>query len=108
MFSLYFNSLSSSADYAGFQLAVWEIALDGDMNLATGMFQLAGASPLATANAALFLAGAQTPGDTWPVFAIDDPIGSQTALQGQIMIPTPGSAALLGVGVLAASRRRRV
>ncbi|MFT3686727.1 MAG: hypothetical protein QM783_17705 [Phycisphaerales bacterium] len=58
MFALYFNGLTSSSDYAGFQLAVWEIALDGDMNVATGMFQVNSASPGALVSAQLFLLGA--------------------------------------------------
>src|SRR6185295_16939167 len=72
MFALYYNSLSTPADYAGFQLAVWDIALDGDNNLLGGLFSVTGASVGALTNAATFIAGSQTAGPVWPIFAMDD------------------------------------
>lgn len=107
MFALYYNSLSTPDQYAGFQLAVWDIALDGDNNLLGGLFSVTGSSANAMANATAFIAGSLTAGPVWPIFAIDDPIGSHTALQGQLMVPTPGAAALIGAGLVAVGRRRR-
>jgi hypothetical protein len=109
MYALFYNSLTTTAEFAGFQLAVWEIALDGDMNLGTGSFTLTSASAGATANAAAYLLGAQTPGQVWPIFAIDDlhTTPAPGNIQGQMMVPTPGAAALMGLGGLALARRRR-
>lgn len=105
LFADHYNSLSSADQYAGFQLAVWEIVFDSGLDLSLGNFTATG-SVSAMANANAYLGTIAGPGPSWPVFAIDDVPDGQS-IQGQIMIPTPGAAALMGLGGLAAFRRRR-
>ncbi|MCW5766370.1 MAG: hypothetical protein KIT68_10395 [Phycisphaeraceae bacterium] len=99
----YTNSGIDNTNAAAFQLCVWEIVFNDTMSfdLGTGQFQATGnATTIALANA-------------WLVTAMDSnaPMASIYALTSEtnqdMLVPTPGAAALAGLGTLAAMRRKR-
>lgn len=88
-----------------FQICVWEIAFDNDMNLATGnnvVLSTADPSVLPTAQAWLNIV-AIGGGPSQPLYLL-----SGQGVQDLITpVPTPGAAALVGLGGIAIMRRRR-
>ncbi len=97
-----FATLAGDVAYAAFQLAIWDIVYDNVDGVNNGVFRAQGfgaAMPLA---------------DFWlsQLDGTGPMMGGLGALssddwQDQIFTPTPGSLALIGLGGLVASRRRR-
>lgn len=102
LYGRFYASLSSNDDYAAFQLAIWDFVYDGGGTVGTGVFQASGFG------AAMALA------DAW-IAAVDGTGPRMAGLgalssddwQDQIFVPAPGSLALIGLGGLVATRRRR-
>lgn len=102
LYGRFFGGLSTNDDYAAFQLAIWDFVYDGGGSVGTGVFQAQGFG------AAMALA------DAW-ILAVDGTGPRMTGLgalssddwQDQIFVPSPGSLALIGLGGLVATRRRR-
>lgn len=128
MYLAYGNSaLSSSASNelaAAFQVAIWEIASDfnaavglSSLNLTSGNFKASQTSgsaftgAIATNLTNLFAAAVSTtPSDTvLSVYGLRHATAQDqiVALQGNVLIPAPGSGLLAGLGILCMSRRRR-
>lgn len=102
LYGRFFGGLSSNDDYAAFQLAIWDFVYDGGDGVNNGVFQAQGfGAAMAQANgwiAAVDGTGPHMSG----LLAL-----SSDDWQDQIFTPAPGSLALLGLGGLVASRRRR-
>ncbi|CAG1002214.1 hypothetical protein PHYC_02977 [Phycisphaerales bacterium] len=97
----YFDSLLSNTNGSAFQAAVWEIINDPGLNLNFGSFQMSG-SETTIDRAQDWLD--ELNGD----HAYFAPVYALTSGETQdMLVPTPGSAALLGIGGLAMLRRRR-
>ncbi|MCC6321392.1 MAG: PEP-CTERM sorting domain-containing protein [Phycisphaerales bacterium] len=118
LFGRFFNGLNtgSAIDGAAFQFAVWGIVYDANLVLnepadtyilrdSAGLFPFAGGSDpafnAAFAQAQTFLSQIDGTGPLADLIALTNPND-----QDQI-IPAPGALALLGLGGLAAGRRRR-
>ena len=102
LYGRFFAGLSTDTQYAAFQLAIWDFVYDGGGSVGTGVFQAQGFG------AAMGLA------DAW-IAAVDGTGPRMTGLgalsgddwQDQIFTPAPGALALIGLGGLVATRRRR-
>jgi hypothetical protein len=106
LYGRFYNLLGSISnannDSAAFQLSIWSIIYGNGTDVNTGRFQASGfGAAMTEANAML---GALD--GTGPRFAGLAALTSDTA-QDQIIVPSSGSLALLGLGGLIASRRRR-
>ena len=110
LFANQYNGLATAANqsqaYAAFQLAVWEIVFDGDLNLSNGSLKCTSA-PSGTISLAQSWLNTLGTGQGWSLIAIDDQPGCDDGHQGYVLTPTPGAAALLGMGGLMGARRRR-
>ena len=112
-----FGDFANAADSAAFQLAVWEIWFDNDMNLGTGTFQADQLNPVTTqAQGYLNAVGnGSVPAAGWTLYEFVSNNGSQNYISVQHtgplqQAPEPGTLILLGVGALAAwgtSKRHR-
>lgn len=90
-------------------LNFWSFSTDSTLAVTSGQQAFAGSATfsVAAADYAAMLAGAVS-GDVYANADTDDDIGAGAILIGAYrVIPTPGSFALLGLGGLAAARRRR-
>lgn len=102
LYGRFFGGLSTNDDYAAFQLAIWDFVYDGGGSVGTGVFQASG------------FGAAMAQADAW-IAAVDGTGPRMAGLgalssddwQDQIFTPAPGSLALIGLGGLVASRRRR-
>ncbi|MBX3379854.1 MAG: Cys-Gln thioester bond-forming surface protein [Phycisphaeraceae bacterium] len=102
LYGRFFAGLSTNDQYAAFQLAIWDFVYDGGGGVGAGVFQASGFG------AAMALA------DAW-IAAVDGSGPRMAGLgalssddwQDQIFTPAPGSLALIGLGGLVATRRRR-
>jgi len=92
--------------YAAFQLAVWEIVFDDGLNLTSGSLRCTDA-PSGTRSLAQSWLDTLSSGPQMAIITIDDEPGCAQGHQGYVMVPAPGAAALVGLGGLAAGRRRR-
>lgn len=101
----YFAGINSALESSAFQVAVWEIALDGGLDFAGGGLTIdAPADTLALA--ASYLASISNPSYAGGAEIIS--VLENGHAQDQLtVVPTPGSFALVGVGLIAAGRRRR-
>ncbi len=104
--NFYPGTVQSDPTYSSaFQLAVWELAFDNDFNISTGSGLIITSGDFgAQALAQNFL----------NVVATDTSYGTELYLLSSdgaqdliTIVPTPGSLALLGLGGLVATRRRR-
>jgi hypothetical protein len=111
-----FGDFANANDSAAFQLAVWEIWFDNDMNLSTGSFQAASSAVTTQAQGYLNTVGnGLVPAAGWTLFEFVSNNGSQNYISvehsGPLQqAPEPGTLILLGVGALAAwgtSKRHR-
>ena len=110
-----FGSFATADESAAFQLAIWEIWFDDDMNLATGTFR-ATSSAAALAQSYLNAVGTgSTPADGWTLYEFDSPdfqdylsVTHSTVLR---TTPEPGTLILFCIALLtawgAAMRRQR-
>ena len=108
-----FGSFATADESAAFQLAVWEIWFDDDMNLATGTFR-ATSSAAALAQSYLNAVGTgSTPADGWTLYEFNSPnfqdylsVTHSTVLR---TTPEPGTVILLCIAALTAwaTMRRR-
>ena len=98
------SSMVSVTDHAAFQIAVWEIAFDHDMdafNKTGTMYGAVDAARLQAQGFLSFIAGGG--GSAQPLELLSDP-GVQDLITAA---PTPGTVLLLGAGALVLARRRR-
>jgi hypothetical protein len=103
LWASYKNGVNSAATSAAFQMAVWELSFDTGADLEAGTFLgNGGASIVALAQSYLDAITSPSYGGAQHQIRV---LHHPTA-QDQL-IPTPGSLALLGLGGLAVSRRRR-
>ncbi len=91
-------------------LNVWDVSNDATLSVTGGSAAFSGSATwtLTAAQYAAF-SGGQTMGNVWLGADTDDDIGgsSATNIGTYRVVPTPSSLALLGLGGLAAARRRR-
>lgn len=95
------QGLTTANDYAAFQIAIWEIVYDDGENLSAGQFRMR------NNNTVLNLAQSWLNG-----LNKNAPIASylyalSSANKQDMLVPAPGAAGLLGLGVVMAARRRR-
>lgn len=97
----HFLGINSNVRASAFQIVVWEIVFDTGLDFTSGAVRVTGdAGVLSTAQGYL----SSLNGNVWafaPVYALN----SQSTQD--MLVPTPGAIALLGLGGLAATRRRR-
>ena len=101
---------TSAQDSAAFQLAVWEIWFDNDMNLSTGSFTATASAVTTQAQGYLTAVGnGPTPAAGWTLYEFISTSNnlSQNYLSVQHTVPLqqapePGTLILLGAGALAA------
>jgi hypothetical protein len=103
------DAVTTAAQRAAIQLAVWDIALDGVFNLSDGIFQ--SADPLAASAVAFYAAGDTSLADY--VYKLTDSIertgGKQDVIIVTSPIPEPSTYALMIAGIAAVgfvARRR--
>ncbi|MBL1216823.1 MAG: hypothetical protein D8M59_04940 [Planctomycetes bacterium] len=103
LFGRHWSSGFGQDEAAGFQLAVWEIVNDDDLDLADGDFRIRDAGS-AQDWANLWLASIDGTGPTADLAVM----GSNSRQDQVFMIPTPASGMLAGVGMwLLAGRTRK-
>ncbi len=105
----YFPQINTADKSAAFQLAVWEIVHDMNPDLSSGQFRANTTTPAVTL-ASTWLSAVSSPGysraDALPTLMV---LQSSSAQDQIVAIPTPATAALsaIGLGAIAARRRRR-
>lgn len=103
LFGRYIGSVNfgSSTDMSAFQMAVWEVAYDNGVDLASGDFQVTAGNAISRALAQSYLNSLDGSG---PQVIVDALVNA--GRQDQV-VPTPGALALLSLAGLAGARRRR-
>jgi hypothetical protein len=111
-----FGNFPDATHSAAFQLAIWEIWYDSDMNLSTGTFRAAPSAVTTLAQSYLTAVGTgSTPALGWTLYEFNNHSNSQDYLsvtysQPLRTVPEPGMLLLVGAGALAAwggIKRRR-
>ncbi|MFA6045139.1 MAG: PEP-CTERM sorting domain-containing protein [Phycisphaerales bacterium] len=106
LYGRHFSSLSSATDYAAFQTSIWNIVYDNDTSISTGTFFVNSFNNDDVAVRALansWLSGLNGDANYFQhgLFAL-----TSDTVQDMI-VPGPGSVALMGLGGLLVVRRRR-
>lgn len=111
LFGNQYNNLATASNqaqaYAAFQLAVWEIVTDDGLDLDHGTLQVTSAPSGTKSLAQSWLDAVSGSGPVMSLIAIDNAATDCNGQQGYVMVPAPGAAAMLGLGGLAMTRRRR-
>jgi hypothetical protein len=97
----HYTSLSTSNDFAAFQLCIWEIIYDAGLDLGAGDFRMRNNSTVQ--NLAQGWLNGLDPKE--PVSASLFSLSSPT--KQDMLVPTPGAASLLAGGLLGLAGRRR-
>lgn len=97
----HFLGINSNIKGAAFQAAVWEIVFDTGLDLASGTVRISGNGDVLNQAASYMASLNGDSGHFAPVYAL-----SSNTTQ-DMLVPTPGALALLGLGGMVAGRRRR-
>jgi hypothetical protein len=104
----YRDDVVSGVTAAAFQLAVWELAYDGDTDLTDGEFRAAGAAGSAAATAQGWLSSLANLTKKAPnLFVLQDNQGGYDRQDLLIQTPIPGTLGLVGLGLLGLGALRR-
>jgi hypothetical protein len=104
----YRDDVVSGVTAAAFQLAVWELAYDGDTDLTDGDFRAAGAAGSAAATAQGWLSSlANLTKEAPNLFVLQDNQGGYDRQDLLIQTPIPGTLGLVGLGLLGLGALRR-
>ena len=104
----YRDDVVSGVTAAAFQLAVWELAYDGDTDLTDGDFRAAGAAGSAAATAQGWLSSLANLTKKAPnLFVLQDNQGGYDRQDLLIQTPIPGTLGLVGLGLLGLGALRR-
>lgn len=108
-----FGTFSSATMAAAFQVAVWNIVFDSDLDLSSGSFRWTGASSAVSIAAQDLLDDVSSYSGNaythWTLYQFVN-IGKQDYVAATYRTPEPGTLGMLGAGLLAlafAGRRRR-
>ncbi len=97
----HFLGINSNVRASAFQIAVWEIVFDTGLDFGNGAVRVTGdANVLSMAQSYV----SSLDGNVWafaPVYSLNSPTTQD------MLVPTPGALALIGLGGLVVTRRRR-
>lgn len=106
LYGRHFSSLTTNSDYAAFQSSIWNIVYDNDTSISSGAFFV---NSFASDDA-----GIRSQADNWLSGLNGDANFFQQGLFAltsdsvqDMIVPSPGSVALLGMGSMFVLRRRR-
>ena len=104
----YRDDVVSGVTAAAFQIAVWELAYDGDTDLTDGDFRAAGVAGSAAATAQNWLSSLANLTKTAPnLLVLQDRQGGADKQDLLIQTPIPGTLGLVGLGLLGLGALRR-
>ncbi len=106
LFGRFYYAGMTGEDAVKMQAATWEIVNDAGLDLSSGDFRVAVGQDLSASMQSSAQSMLDALDGTGPTLSLRAMVGG--GIQDQlIIVPTPGSVALLGLGGLAAIRRRR-
>lgn len=108
LFNFAFGDVTNATKGAAFQVALWEIISDNNYDLSAGQFKVTGtsASVLSTAQYYLDNLASATTG-AYKMIYMDSETSQDLVTVAPVPVPAAGGMLLLGLGGLAAARRRK-